>query len=79
MPSPTITFRIDADLKAWLDDLAAQSNCDRSTILQDLLRALQEGRLAMLPASSRTPFPQSGVLPGVNPAVPALVTRKDST
>lgn len=73
MAKQVTTFRIDPELLAWVDSHAATHGLDRSRLLNDLLLALREGRLRVLPRIGVSPFPVHEVEPGSVPECPILV------
>jgi len=68
-----ISMRFDPDLLEALDRYAVEQGSTRTTILEELARALLEDRLGVIPESNTRPLFPAKPLPGKSLLYPALI------
>lgn len=68
-----VSHRFDEDLIAWASEYAASHGWDRTRLIEELLRALYEGRVDVRPRAGVDPFPLHTVELGSTPECPALI------
>ncbi len=67
------TIRLPPDLLAWGRVHSKAHNVSFTSLVEDLLTALREGRLAVRPRAGPSPFPREDIEAGSTPEYPILV------
>jgi hypothetical protein len=74
MPKQVVAIRIDPELLSWTNSYASSYGWDRTRLVTEMLVALKEGRLHILPRAGVSPFPVHEVEPGSTAECPALIS-----
>ena len=72
MPGKLISLKVDEALLQFADACATQAGVTRTALVCDLLRALADGRLGVLPVTENPTLPASP-RPGCHPAYPQSI------